>query len=387
MPKEIIGIDIGYRNFAICKLRFEGLRYNRDSTEEMPIFTVSHMEVWDLQNSRAIMNSQVDGGPLETYRIPHSLVNPTNINQWLCSLNHFLNRSPWIYKKYSEDGGDESPLVLPRVTIENQCGHILRNKNKKKYTHNGEKDKYDGWDMFRLVNCVETSIHMRDLCDADPTFNKLLTRVIGKSALKYGIKSNGSLEYPERKEESVEITRALFKALGMDNWNVYMDSLLSMKPPQKVDDICDALLLALQVAVVEYEIELRNKQKNGMNMPIVYTDMDYTKFDNSVYPKLLSSVLLDGSNEGKGVIEYEFLDESEEDDFKKKKPVKKRAYSKKKERDDDDDDDEEEEPKPKKRKYTRKVVSIDDDAITPIKKRKASPKEKKAPTKKSKKDT
>ncbi len=366
MPTEVIGVDVGYRNFAICKIRFEGLRYNRETMEEMPIFTVTHMEMWDLMNSRCLRNSQSDGGKLEIYRIPYSLINPTNINQWLCSLNHFLNRSPWIFEKYSET--EDSPLILPRVTVENQCGHILKNKNKKKYRHNGEEDKYDGYDMFRIGAAVETSIHMRDLCDEGPDFKKLLTRVIGKSALKYGIKSDGSLKYPVRKEDSIEITRALLKELGMHNWLVYLDSLLDMK--QKIDDICDAILLALQVAVTEYELKVKNDMKNGINVPVVYTEMDYSRVDNKTYPKLLSAVLLDGSNGGKGKIEFEFLDDdSLSEDWPKKRKQKEES---------------DEEPKPKKRKYNKKVVPLEIETI-PTKKRKSTAKEKKAPTKKAKK--
>ena len=294
MVKEIIGFDPAYINYAVVKLRFERLDYRRTENgilEEMPIFTVSHMEVWNLRDGKVIRNSEPDGGNAETYLLPRSMVHPTGIKEWLATLNHIIVRSPWIHETYSEKEG--STPVLPAVTIEIQCDHIK----------NGRLD------MFRIGNGTETSIHMADLYHHGLAMTKLFTRQLGRSARKYGIKSNGSLEYVERKDASIGIVRTLFKALGLDNWLAYLDSVVRMG--QKIDDLCDSLLLALHIAVEEFEVQ----QKKARKGPI-----DYTNIDNTIYPKLLVSSL-------SGVTEFEFNDDSDEDEVVT--PTKKRKYTKK----------------------------------------------------------
>lgn len=295
MVKEIIGFDPAYLNYAVVKLRFERLDYRRTedgSLEEMPIFTVSHMEVWNLRDGKVLRNSEPDGGKAETYLVPRSMVHPTGIKEWLATLNHIIARSPWIHETYSVEEG--SVPVLPAVTIEIQCDHIKNGR----------------FDMFRIGNCTETSIHMADLYQHGLAMTKLFTRQLGRSARKYGIKSNGSLEYVERKDASIGIVRTLFKALGLDNWLAYLDSVVKMG--QKIDDLCDSLLLALNIAVEEFLVQ----QKKAKKGPI-----DYTNVDNTIYPKLLASSL-------SGVTEFEFNDDSDDEEevvtpTKKRKPTKK----------------------------------------------------------------
>lgn len=300
---DVVGIDPGYINFAIGKLRFTGVRYINDFTEELPVFVPTNMEKWNLRDARGIRNSRPDGGPAETYRVPHSLVHPTKINEWLATLNHFLLRADWIFQKYSPIADSDDATLLPRVTIENQCDHIKNGR----------------YDMFRIGNACETSIHMRDLCDAGTAFGRLLTRVIGKSARKYGILSDGSLQYPERKGASVDVVRALFKALGLDGWLEFLDSVLEMG--EKIDDLCDALLLALQVAMNDYEAA-QKKASSG--------SLDYSRVDNSTYPKLLSSIRI--AQDGTRITEFDFRDneDDEEEVVVVAKPTRKRKAAPKK---------------------------------------------------------
>lgn len=359
MVKEVIGFDPAYINYAVCKIRFETLRYDRkeDGTiEEMPVFTVSNMEVWNLRDSRVIRNSVPDGGNAETYYVPNSLIHPTKINEWLAALNHIILRSPWLSETYCEEEGKEA--VLPRVTIEVQCDHIKDHR----------------FDMFRIGNATETSIHMSDLCRLGVDHKKLLTRQMGRSARKYGFKSDGSLEYKGRKGISIEIVRALFTALKLDNWLVYLDSVLKMG--QKIDDLCDALLLALHVAIEEYEAKQKKLRTMGPD------SIDYSLIDNTTYPKLISSIL-------NGVTEFDIHNDDSDDD-EPKNTQKKKTPTKRKNTSAND------ETVPKKRKYTKKnkekekedenILVIDDDDDTPKQKRKALPKEKEnKPRKRTKK--
>lgn len=363
MPNEVVGVDPGYRNYAIAKLSFSELRYNREGTTEMPIFMPLHMEVWDLQNSRCIRNSRADGGPCEMYRIPHSLTQPTTITQWLPSLNHFFLRSTWLREsfKLKEDG----PPLLATVTVENQCGHIKNGK----------------FDFFKIGNATETSIHMADLCHLGLEYKKLLTRIIGKSAKKYGVpndharkKNDDTRFYPGRKDTAVMVVRTLFKDLGLVGWIAFLDSVEAMG--QKVDDMCDALLLALQVAVNQYEEQQKNERK-ARREPIEDEEerLDYSNIDSSTYPKLLSSIRYDAN--GEPVCEFIIDDSSsEEEESLKKKPKKPRKAATPKRK---------AEPKEKKEptKRAKATPKVKESVVT--KKRKSEAKEKKTPTKRAKK--
>lgn len=330
---DVVGIDPAYKNFAIVKLRFTGVRYINNFTEELPIFEPTNMEIWNLRDARGIRNTLSSGGAAETYRIPYALIHPTKITDWLASLNHFLLRANWVFEAYSATEGGPADL-LPRVTVENQCDHIKNGR----------------FDMFRIGNACETSIHMRDLCEKGTSFNRLMTRVMGKSARKYGILSDGSLLYAERKGAAIDVTRALFKELNLNGWIDFLDGVL--KIGQKIDDLCDALLLALQVAMDEYETKQKNDRKR---QPVTDdTALDYTNIDNTTYPKLLSSIRV--AQDGTKITEFDLRDISDEDEGAPKK--KKKAPSRKRKA---------EEPTKKKKKETEKTPRV-------TKKRKTTPK-------------
>ena len=247
MPREVIGIDPGYVNYAICKLRFTGLQYDPVHRIETPLFTVQNLEIWDLSASCIIRHTESTGGEARLDKVGESPSGKTCLRDWLNKLNEFIDAADWIHTKDSETG------KLPRVTVENQCGHIK----------NGD------YTMFKIAKATEAYIKRHD--------KKEKGRIIGKSARKYGIKSDGKLAYGGRKSTSVDVVRSLFTASKLDNWITYLDSLL--RYGQKIDDLCDAILLALQVAINEHEEATKTKKK-----------LNYSQLDKKTYPILLSVV-------------------------------------------------------------------------------------------------
>lgn len=247
MTKEVIGIDPAYINYAICKIRFRGIEYDPVSRIEMPLFTVENLEIWDLAASCIIRHTEVDGGEARLTSVGEPTAKKTVIRDWLNKLEEFITAATWIHTANSETG------KLPRVTIENQCGHIK----------NGD------YTMFKIARATQAYIKR---CD------KKKSRIIGLSARKYGIKSDGKLAYGGRKNTATEVVRSLFTAMGLDNWLRYLDSLVQYG--QKIDDVCDAILLALQVAMNEHEEDQKRKAKTG--------GLDFASIDNTTYPILLS---------------------------------------------------------------------------------------------------
>lgn len=308
MVRQVIGVDPGYVNYAICKIGFNGFDYNRETLVEMPRLSVFNLEIWDLQGSFIIRPSEVDGGEAKLITVKPVPTGATTIRDWMDKLNQFITDSAWIHEK-------DSSGRLPRVTVENQCGHI---KNKD-YT------------MFKIARATEAYIKRLD---------KKQKRIIGKSARKYGIKSDGSLIYSGRKCTSVEIVRNLLTALGLFNWIRYLDSLIECG--QKIDDICDAILLALQVAIKEYEEEQKKAPKS-----------QNTNIDNSTYPKLLSVI---NTETGENEYLYNESDSDSEDSFKQQKPTRKKKTATKKDT-----------SKPKKTtvKATRKKKRVEDEEPSP----------------------
>ena len=253
---QTIGIDPGSVNFSIGKIEFKGFRYNDDYTEEIPIFKPINIEHWNLKTGVGIRNSiPYEGGKCEIFNIVKSnelhaggTATATTINSWISSLDHFILNSNWIFESYIADI-NTNQMLLPTISVENQFDHIKSHGNK--------------FDMYLISNTVQSSIHMCDIIknkDVNSKSSLLFSyRKIIKSSLKYGIRNNGSLVYTDRKAEVINITRSLFKLLELDNWIVFLDSVLAMG--QKIDDLCDALLLALQSAIDSYEESIKTKNK------------------------------------------------------------------------------------------------------------------------------
>jgi hypothetical protein len=130
------------------------------------------------------------------------------------------------------------------LSTEVQCGHI-KNKNEKTGTQK--------WDITLLSHILPSSIDMVDRKNKKDAVvvddNVPDRRLIGK-LYKYGVSNE---EYDGRKEDSINVTRDLLAVLGLQDAIDFLDNLLVKKPSQKVDDLADAFLLALQTAIEEWQ--------------------------------------------------------------------------------------------------------------------------------------
>ena len=263
--KRTIGVDPGTRNLALCQLRFEGFRYDPATMEQIPLVTPLHLELWDIKSGICLRNSAADGGRFErcSTRVEMRVTDDkdTDIDDWIAQMNHFIVRSDWIFEREEDEG------ELAMLTVENQCDHI--------------KTKGKRWDMFLVSNIFASSVDIMDkhnaaidaldkaaasgvaLVVSNNPLNRpkrpLHHRTFAKSSAKYGIKSDGALVYGGRKSTGVDITRELFRLLGLTRWILFLDSVENSG--QKIDDLCDAFLLALQYAIDEYEAWLKSEKK------------------------------------------------------------------------------------------------------------------------------
>lgn len=260
--RRVVGVDPGYVNFAICQIEFRGLRYSDDYTEEIPVFSILHWQIWDLRAGMSMCNSQATGGrytrcstrarPLPGDTLEAN-VKASTLDDWLAQMNHFITRSAWLFERAGDD------QTLPDVTVENQFDQIKSRGNK--------------FDMLLISRQFSGSVDALDKRNAETVppgqQRPMHARKFAKSTLKHGIKNNGELTYGGRKGTGVEITYALLRQLGLVEWIAFLTSVASAG--QKIDDLCDAFLLALIYATREYEEYLkqqrRKKPATGATVP------------------------------------------------------------------------------------------------------------------------
>ena len=250
--RRVAGVDPGYVNFAICQIEFRGLRYNDDYTEEIPVFSILHWQIWDLRAGMSMCNSLPTGGrytrcstrarplPGDTLEVN---VKASTLDDWLAQMNHFITRSAWLFERSGDD------QALCDVTVENQFDQIKSRGNK--------------FDMLLISRQFAGSIDALDKRNAEPVpagqQRPIRARKFAKSTLKHGIKNNGVLTYGGRKGTSVEITYALLRQMDLDGWIDFLASVAAAG--QKIDDLCDAFLLALIYATREYEEVLKQHRR------------------------------------------------------------------------------------------------------------------------------
>jgi len=310
-----IGIDPGSVNFSIGKIIFKGFKYNEDRTIEIPIFYPCNWEHWNLKTGVGLRNSTKDGGKFEKFHIipPDEQTEEDKINtkdSWTARLNHFIIMADWIFDYYNPDeekkSNNTNRTILPSVVVENQFDHI-ESQNKKK--EEGDKKNKPRWDMFRISNEFSSAIRMHDSIHERAKGNyKLYYRDTRKKSLKFGMRNDGKRLYIGRKEDSVSIMIELFKILGLDGWIEFLESIRGTG--QKIDDLCDAILLALQSAIEDYENEIKlnrklsiqsskayiNESKLGSSTSCHLRDIPIGNININVFPLLISEKCLDDSN-------------------------------------------------------------------------------------------
>ena len=232
---RVIGTDPGLTNHGICHLAYYGEKLIKDESGQfikMPLFKILNWCLWDLK--RVISYSQ---NP-QTMAIVRNKYTSTNNNQPLESLIHlgdtaslFGSSHEWIYETYrSALYGKGTEDVLPAIVTELQCSMI---KN-----HEIEVTM-----VSHILPWVIKSIDRSKGVD---------TREVLSRAKKYGIPSDGTLSYNERKAKSEEVTRSLLQMAGMNKEICFLNALKAArkrdvpgKPPQ-AHDACDAFLIALE---------------------------------------------------------------------------------------------------------------------------------------------
>jgi len=232
---RVIGTDPGLTNHGICHLAYYGEKLIKDESGQfikMPLFKILNWCLWDLK--RVISYSQ---NP-QTMTITRNKYTSANNNQPIDSLIHlgdttslFASSHEWIYETYRSalyDNGTED--VLPAIVTELQCGVI-------------KSHEIDVTMVSHILPWVIKSVDRSKGVD---------TREVLSRAKKYGIPSDGSLSYSERKAKSEEVTRSLLKMAGMNKEICFLNALKAARKrdiPGKVPqahDCADSFLIALE---------------------------------------------------------------------------------------------------------------------------------------------
>jgi hypothetical protein len=259
-PLQVIGTDPGSVNFGLCHVKLHGFMKKEAIDDEpasstyLPIVSILNWELWNIK--KQLITRFAPTLPKKFVIIDHSKMttpsqdeegggpnSDTDTTILKVSLNKLISESGWIFETYRSPLFDNQS-TLPMLSTEVQCGHI-KNKN--------EKTGAQKWDITLLSHILPSSIDMVDRKNKKDAVvvddNVPDRRLIGK-LYKYGVSNE---EYDGRKEDSINVTRDLLAVLGLQDAIDFLDNLLVKKPSQKVDDLADAFLLALQTAIEEWQ--------------------------------------------------------------------------------------------------------------------------------------
>ena len=243
-----IGVDPGTVNFGICRIRvLEG------GTHNLPLWEFENWELWDLKGGSAIRASE--GGGRNFLRLPlpgrTTLSLPDGIDGWLATLSHFIADAAWLYER--QDG------ALAAISVENQFDHIE--------SQGARMDMLMVSQVF--ARCVQTVDILNAQQQRKVTGANLFcfpVRELNKHSRKYGVsnerteKSNDrKARHAERKAKVIEVTYGLLHDSGKVEWIAFLDAVKSSG--QKLDDLCDAFLLALASALRLTEEEAKVERK------------------------------------------------------------------------------------------------------------------------------
>lgn len=200
----------------------------------VPQFKILNAELWDLR--RTISYTQ---NP-QTLGILRNKYNSENGNQQKGDLIHlgdnisrFASNKQWIFESFRSGlygNGEED--VYPPIVSELQCGMIKNHE----------------WDVTMVSHLLPWVIKSIDRSKG------VESREIISKAKKYGIPSDGSLSYEERKAASEEISRSLLKMTGKQSDITFLNALVAARKRDvpnsrtlhKCHDVTDGLLLALE---------------------------------------------------------------------------------------------------------------------------------------------
>lgn len=264
MVIHVIGNDPGSVNFTICEITLDGMTYSEDYTEVTPRVVIHNWEVWNLKTLWGIRRKR-GTSQYEKYNLARreQAANPfikggdderDNIAQWLINMNHFILHNTWIREDRT---GSPNNNQLPTLAVEVQLDHIKNHSVRA--------------DMHTISNSFASSVYQNDLVHAhqEMTSNaEVLTdpRLIIRRAVKYGLPHNGSIgDHDDRKVEAIKVAFNLLKKLGLHEWVGFLETV--KKSGQKIDDLADSFLLALQTAIDLYTEKKENTLPDNIPQP------------------------------------------------------------------------------------------------------------------------
>ncbi len=240
-PITCIAVDPGIVHHAIIRMSISGFEYKFDPRShariKIPIFEVEYWEHWSLKHK--ITYRADKDWKLKTNKYEGDNESTEDKIRWHENLANFVASADWIFEK-----GADGKLV-PLVT-EVQCGYI----------------KNEEIDAYTISHILPAIIKCNDI-----TRGLGGDRLIVNSAKKYGIPSDGSLSYTERKRMSDDVTYNLLKETGKKRETNYLNlTLLAMKrdsiPRVKTDDMSDAFTLGLEYLARQWELREYNEDNS-----------------------------------------------------------------------------------------------------------------------------
>lgn len=182
-----------------------------------------------------------------------------------------------------------------------------------------DPDEFNRQRMYLLTQVLMSSIQSVDMIKNKNEADAIPPRYVTNHAKKFGLPSDGSLTYAERKEKAIEITRELLqrqrdspdvtereRANGR-RWLKFLDE--TEESGQKLDDLCDAFLDMIDLLLQIFQDFFREAKK-GDNPPPM--------------PRCLSPVTNKEIEEQGGVVPKRAAPQKPKEGEVKKKPAKPR---------------------------------------------------------------
>ena len=218
------GSDVGSTNWGFAGVRSRGLLRPVDQDGAvmyegaLPDITVLRIERWDLKQGR-VLTHDANWNPVLLQLEGVAEGKSELMADWRRALRRCLSRLPELFEADAETG------TLPVFVTENQCDMA--------------KTDYHKTEMLRLAEQFQAQVDSLD-------FEKELQGRINRYAnCKYMMRNDHSLgERPDRKIESVRIGLQLLADLGLEGPLRFLQGLQARG--EKIDDMIDALLLAIQ---------------------------------------------------------------------------------------------------------------------------------------------
>jgi hypothetical protein len=187
-PIILIAVDPGIVHHAIIRILFRGFKYKNDTKTnqlvKIPDYDILNWEHWDLK--RRITYKMLPDGTLKTSKYGGNNELSEDRLRWDENMALFIASADWLFEK------DEYGNLAPIVT-EIQPGYI-------------KNEEVDVYTISRQLTCAVKS--------HDIKYHNCQDRKLINAAKKYGIPSDGSLNYRGRKDKSDEVTFNILEVTG-----------------------------------------------------------------------------------------------------------------------------------------------------------------------------